>query len=102
MLLCPFQDRAMRGGFVFEVVRLDIIFSHRMVLETFPHQDPAQVRMAIENNSIEIQDLALLKFAAAPNWRKRGQTHLIASILSAHSDDDRTMPLFDRVEMINR
>ncbi len=41
-----------------------------MIFKFVPHQNPAQIGMAIEMNSVEIEDFALLKFGAAPNRRE--------------------------------
>ena len=58
-----FQHIVVRCRFVFVIVRFTIIFAHRKILELVPHQDAAQIGMAVETDSVEIENLALLKFA---------------------------------------
>jgi len=69
MLLCFFQYLIMRCWLPFVVMRFDVIFAHRMVLKIVPHQDAPQIGMAVEHDAVKVVDFALLKFAAAPNWR---------------------------------
>src|SRR2546423_915459 len=90
-VLCFLQHFIMGGWLVFVVIRLDVIFAHGMVLKAVPHQDAAQIRMTIENNAVEIKNLPLLKFAAAPNRRERRKMDFICAVFGAHSDDDRPM-----------
>ena len=52
------------------IIRLDVIFAHRMVLKIVPHQDATQIGMAVERDAIKVVDFALLKFAAAPDKRQ--------------------------------
>ena len=67
------QHFVVRRGFVFVIVRLDVILAHGMGRELVPHQDAAQVGMTIEYDAVEIENLALLEFAAAPYRCERGQ-----------------------------
>src|SRR2546423_13617421 len=67
MLLRFLQHIVVRRRLPFVIVRLAIIFSHRMIDKFVPHQNPAQIGMTAELNSVEIEDLALLKFGAPPN-----------------------------------
>ncbi len=69
MLLRLCQNFVVRRRLVLVVVRLYIIFSHRMIFELIPHQNTAQVGMAIEDDPVQIEDLALLKFRTAPHRR---------------------------------
>jgi hypothetical protein len=52
--------------------------------------------MAVEHDSVEIEYLALLKFAAAPDRRERRQMVFIGAILRAQADDDR--PVLSSIE----
>ena len=63
----------MRGRFVFVIVRIDVVPAHGVVDEPVPHQDAAQVGVAVEDDAEEVEDLALLEFRAAPDGRERGQ-----------------------------
>src|SRR5260221_9304009 len=58
--------------------------------------------MTVENNSVKIKGLALLKFTTAPNLCERWQMIFIRAIFSPHSDDDRPVLQFHRIKMINR
>src|SRR5439155_13324782 len=66
MLLCPLQDVVVRRRLVFVIVRLTIILPHRVIFELIPHQDTPQIGMTVEPNAVKIENLALLKFRAAP------------------------------------
>src|SRR5216110_229536 len=80
MLLRSREDLIMRRGFPFVIIRLPIIFAHRIVFKLVPHQNPAQIGMTIEPDAIEIEDLALLKLGAAPDRRKRWQVGTVCAI----------------------
>src|SRR6266853_596720 len=54
------QDFIMRGRLVFVIVRLDVVFAHGMVFEFVPHQDAAQIRVAVEPDTEQVVDFALL------------------------------------------
>jgi hypothetical protein len=58
--------------------------------------------MAIEMNSVEIENLALLKFSAPPDRRKRWQARAVRAIRRAHPNNHRAMFVRHRVEVINR
>ena len=102
MLFCSLQHIVVRCRLVFVIVRLAIIFAHRIILELVPHQNAPQIRMAVEANAVEIENLALLKFRAAPDRRERRQTR--PSARSAVRIRMITGPCFmrHRVKMINR
>src|SRR6266511_4117710 len=77
MSLRALQHGVVRRRLVFVVVWIDVIFAHRIILEAVPHQDAAQVGMALQNDAVEIEDFALLKFAATPDRREGRQTHWV-------------------------
>ena len=56
------QHGIVRGVFVFVVVRIDVIAAHGVVLESFPHEQATEVWMAGEDDSVKVEDFALLKF----------------------------------------
>src|SRR5437016_2546133 len=60
MLFRLFQHVIVRRRLPFVIVRLAIIFSHWVIDKFVPHQNPTQIRMAIETNSVEIEDFTLL------------------------------------------
>src|SRR5262249_20073738 len=66
------QHRIVRCWLVFVIIRLPVVFAHRMIFELVPHQDPAQIGVAIEMNAVKIENLALLKFCAPPDRSKGG------------------------------
>src|ERR1700730_9109232 len=53
----------------FEIIRRHVIFPHRMIDKLVPHQNPPQIRMPVEVNSVEIVNLALLELGTTPHWR---------------------------------
>ena len=65
MRCCAFQHFIVRRRLVFVIVGLDVILAHGVVLELVPHQNAAQVGMAVEDDAVEIEDLALLKFGTS-------------------------------------
>ena len=80
MLLRFLQHFIMRRGFPFVIVRLPIIFAHRIIFELVPHQNPAQIGMTIEPDAIEIENLALLELGTAPDRRERWQVGTVCAI----------------------
>src|SRR5437762_8907511 len=102
MLLRSREDLIMRRGFPFVIIRLPIIFAHWIVFELVPHQDPAQIRMTIEPDAIEIENLAFLELGTAPDRRERGQRGAVCAISRAHANDYRAMFMGHRVKVINR
>ena len=102
MLLRSFQHVIVRRRLVFVIVRLAIIFAHREVFELVPHQNPPQIWMAVELDSIEVKNFPLLKFRAPPNRSERRQSHAVGAIGRAHPNDDRPVLVRYRVEVINR
>src|SRR6266446_3013190 len=67
MLLRLLEHVVVRSRFVFVIVRLVIIFAHRVIDKFIPHQNPPQIRMAIETHAVEIENFPLLEFRAAIN-----------------------------------
>jgi hypothetical protein len=67
-----------------------------MVLELVPHQDAAQVGMAGEDDAEEVEDLALLEFARAPDRGERGQ--MTWSVRFAVRRRRTTGPCFSSIE----
>src|SRR5260370_14515480 len=63
MLFRLLQHFIMRRGLIFVIIRVHVIFAHRMVLITFPHQQTAQVGMAIKDGPVQIEKRRLLKFS---------------------------------------
>src|SRR5437773_5504364 len=72
MLFGPFKHVVVRSWFVFVIVRLAIIFAHRVIDKFIPHQNPPQIWMVIETHSIEIENFPLLIFRASINRSERG------------------------------
>ena len=102
MLFRLLQHVVVRRRFVFVIVRLAIILAHRIILELVPHQNAPQIRMAVEANAVEIENLALLKFRAPPDRRERRQTRALRAIGRAHANDHRPVFQRHRVEVIDR
>src|ERR1700733_560199 len=61
------QHSIMRRRLILVVVRFHIILAHRMVFKFVPHQYAPQIGMAFEDNSVQVEDLPLLKLRAAPH-----------------------------------
>ena len=97
---CSLQHLIVRRRLVLEVIRLNIIAAHGMILEAIPHQQPPQIRVARKDDSVEIEDLALLKLRRAPDRRQRGQIDLIGPV---HGCMRITRPVLflDGIEMID-
>src|ERR1700736_1759260 len=70
MFLRTLQHVIVWRRFPFEIVRRRVIFAHRMIDKLVPHQNPAQIRMSIELNSVKIVNLALLELGTTPHWRE--------------------------------
>src|SRR5258705_3349079 len=102
MLLRSRENLIMRRGFPFVIIRLAIIFAHRIVFELVPHQYPAQIGMTVEPDAIEIEDLALLELGTAPDRRQRWQVGTVCTISRAHANDYRAVSIGHRVNVINR
>src|ERR1700728_289856 len=101
MFLMPLQHLIVRRGLVLKVIRLHVIAAHRVVLESVPHENAAQVGMARKDDPVEIEDLALLKLGRAPHGRKRRQLCLIGAVHGAHAQHQRTTFLGHGVKMVN-
>ena len=56
-------------------------------MNSVPHQNAAQIGMAVENDSVEIEDFALLKLRRAPDGRERRKIDLVAPVRGAHAND---------------
>src|SRR5260370_7053173 len=80
MLLRFHQHVVVRCRFVLVVIRLDVIFAHGMIFKFVPHQYTAQIGMAVEDDSVKVKDLALLKFCTAPNRCKRWQMNFVGPV----------------------
>src|SRR6266576_5463576 len=57
--------------------------------------------MALKANSVKIEDLALLKFGAAPDRRQRWQVGTVCAIACAHANDYRAVFMGHRIKVIN-
>ena len=77
-----------RRWLVLVIVRLHVILAHRMILEPVPHQDASQVRMPVEDDPVEVVNLAFLEFRGAPERGERRQLHPVRAIARAHPQDD--------------
>ncbi len=95
------QDFVVRRRLVFVIVRLDVVPAHGVVLETIPHQDAAQIGMAVEDDAVEVEDFPLLKFGAAPDGSERGQMDPFAAIFGAHAENDGTVLFLHREEVVD-
>ena len=105
MLLCWFrlyQNVVVRRRFVLVVIRLNIIFAHGMIFKFVPHQDTAQIGMTIEDDPIEVKNLALLKFRTSPDWSKRREMNFIGSVFGSQPEYDWPLLFLHRIEVINR
>src|SRR4029453_3581913 len=58
--------------------------------------------MAIEVNSVEIENFPLLKFRAPPHGRQRWQSCFRGAIARAHPNNYRSMSSGDGIQMVNR
>ena len=67
MLLRLLEHVVVRSRLVFVIVRFAIIFAHRVIDKFVPHQNPSQIRVAIEANTVEVKNFPLLKFRAPIN-----------------------------------
>ena len=72
-----------------------------MVLKTIPHQDAAQIGMPVEDDTVKIEDFALLKFRAAPDRRERRQMDLVGAIFGAHTKNDGAVFFLHGEEVID-
>jgi len=64
------KNLIVRRRLVFVIVRLHVIFAHREILELVPHQDAAEVRVAVEDDAVESKDFTFLKLRASLNGRQ--------------------------------
>src|SRR6266705_2964263 len=60
MLLRLLEHVIVRSRLVFVIVRFAIIFAHRVIDKFIPHQNAPQIGMAIEANTIEVENFPLL------------------------------------------
>src|SRR5678809_1209958 len=91
----------MGGGLVFKIIRIDVVLPHRVIFEFIPHQDSAEVWMGIESNAEKVKYFAFLEFGGTPNGGQRGQVHIVRSVASAESQDDRAMLELHGVKMVD-
>lgn len=101
MLLRPFQNFVVRRRLIFIVVRLDVIFAHRMILKIVPHENAAQIGVAVEDDAVKVENFALLKLAAAPDGRERGDVIFVRAIRRALAEDDRPVLQRHRIKVID-
>src|SRR5581483_2866529 len=95
------QNFVVRRRFVFVIVRLLVVFAHRIIFELVPHQDSPQVGVPLELDSVEIENFTFLKFSTAPYRRQRWQADILSAIYSTQSDDQRAVFMSNRVKVIN-
>src|SRR5215469_7884276 len=57
--------------------------------------------MTVEPNTVEIEDLALLKLRTAPDRRERWQMITVSAVVCAHANDYRAVFMGDRIKVIN-
>jgi cytoskeleton protein RodZ len=62
----------------------------------------SQIRMVFEMDPVEIVNLALLKFGAAPDRRERRQRRTFRPVVRPQPNDDRAVLMRHRVEVVNR
>src|SRR5882757_7736894 len=101
MLLCFCQNVLVRGRFVLVVVRFDVIFAHGMIFKFVPHQYTAQIGMTVEDDSVEVEDLALLKLRTAPYWSKRWQMNFVGTVFGTQPEYHWSMLFLHRIQVIN-
>src|SRR6185437_5969022 len=97
-LAAPFRS-ARERRLVF-IRRRNIVFAHGVISELVPHQQTAQVWMAVKNDAIEVKNLPLLELGAAPNRSERGQMNIIRAVAGAQPKNHRPMLLFHGVEVV--
>src|SRR5258705_2431193 len=101
MLLRFREDVVVRCRFVLVVIRLDIIFAHGMIFKFVPHQYSTQIGMAVEDDSVEVEDLALLKLCAAPNRSERWQMNFVGPVFRTQPENDWTVLFLHRIQVIH-
>src|SRR5438270_8961300 len=69
-LFGSFEHVIVRRRLPFVIVRVPIIFAHRMIDKLVPHQNPAKIGMTVKMNSVEVEDFTLLEFGASPDRRQ--------------------------------
>jgi hypothetical protein len=92
---------AVRRGLPLVVIRLDVVLAHGMPGEGIPHQDAPQIRMPLEDDTVEIEDLALLELATAPDRREGRQRDRVGAVAGAGAQDHRTMTPGDGVKVVD-
>ena len=83
-----FEHLVVSCRLVFVIVRLDVVLPHWVIFKTFPHQDAAEIGMTVEDDSIQIIDLAFLKFRSPPDRGQRGQMVLFGPVASSQAQND--------------
>src|SRR5260370_34650290 len=101
MLLRLYQNIVVRCRFVLVVIRLDIVFTHGMIFKFVTHQYAAQIGMTVEDDSVEVEDLALLKLCTAPNRRKGWQMNLVGAVFRTQPKYDWPVLFLYRIQVIH-
>ena len=91
----------MRGGLVLVVVGLDVVAAHGMILKLVPHQDAAQVGVAVEDDAVEVEDLALLELGPAPDGVSEGRWTPVGAVRGAHAQDHGAVLQLHREEVVD-
>ena len=91
----------MRGGLVLVVVGIDVVAAHGVVDEAVPHKDAAEVGMAVEDDAVEVEDLAFLELGAAPDGGERGQMDAGFAVGGAQADGQRAVLELLREEVVD-
>ena len=79
----------------------DVVFAHGVVGELVPHEDAAQIGMAVEDDAVEVEGLALLKLRAAPDRGERGNMDLVGAVLGAQAQNYRAVLLLHREQVVD-
>src|SRR5260221_6270994 len=85
VLLCFLQHVVVRRWFVLVVIRRLVVFAHRKILEALPHQNTAQIRMAVENDPVKIVRFALLKFWSPIHGSQGAKMGWVAAVFCARA-----------------
>src|SRR5258708_40152085 len=57
--------------------------------------------MAVEDDSVEVEDLAFLKLRAAPDRCERWQVNFVGTVLRAQPDYDRPVLFLHRIQVVH-
>ncbi len=91
----------MGGGLVLVVVGVDVVAAHGVVDELVPHEEAAEVGVAVEVDAVEVEDLALLKFGAAPDGGEGGEMRVGVAVCGAEAEGEWAVVEFVRVEVVD-